>query len=125
MRKEMYMDTENPRIEWQTKSGKSCLKFTFQDKLTEDMAGAAIKKWQEAFQSKPGEKFILVWDCLKMAGYDNGSRTQWQIALKEMKDQIDTVWLITKSNVIRMGASVMSLFSSLEIKTVTSESEIT
>jgi hypothetical protein len=118
------MESGNPRIEWLQKSGMNYLKFTFKDTLTEEMARTAIKKWREAFQSKSGQKITLVWDCLEMAGYDTGSRHQWQIALKEMKDQIETVWLITKSNIVQMGASVMSLFSTLEIKTVSSESEI-
>jgi phosphopantetheine adenylyltransferase len=59
-----------------------------------------------------------------MGGYDTEARLQWQKTLKELENQIDTVWLITQSSLIKMGASVMSLFTKLKIQVVRSESEI-
>ncbi|KPK02013.1 MAG: hypothetical protein AMK71_03780 [Nitrospira bacterium SG8_35_4] len=118
------MEPENPKIEWLMKSGKNYLKFTFKGSLSKEMASVAIKKWRDAFHLKAEEKITLVWDCLEMEGYDTESRKSWQNALKEMKDQIETIWLITTSNVIKMGASIMGAFSTLKIRTVSTESEI-
>ncbi len=118
------MESNNPKLEWLVINEKECLKFTFSDVLTEQLAIAAIDDWKKAFASKPDEKIILIWNCLNMDRYDNKARTRWQKALKEMKSQIDCVWLINESNIIRMGASIMSLFVSFEIKVAGSESEI-
>ncbi len=118
------MKSENPTIEWYKKSGEQCLKFTFQEKLTEREAAIAIDEWREAFESKPGEKITLIWECNKMQGYETGARAKWTEALKELKSQIGPIWLISDSTFIRMGASVMAMFSSLNIKPVVSENEI-
>lgn len=118
------MKSENPRIVWSEKSGKQCLRFTFKRRLTAKEADVAIAEWREMFQSKAEQSIILIWDCKKMKGYDSAARVKWTEALEEMRSQIDTIWLITSSTVIRMGASVMGMFISLNIKAVRSESEI-
>jgi len=118
------MKNENPRIEWYEKSGKQCLKFTFAEMLTTQEAEAAIVEWRKAFQSKMDTSIILIWDCRKMKGYDSDARAQWTDALKEMKSQIDTIWLISASSYIKIGASVMGFFSSMDIKPIGCESEI-
>ena len=118
------MKSENPRIEWSEKSEKQCLRFTFGEKLTAKEAEVAIAEWREAFQSKKDEPIILIWDCRKMKGYESAARTKWTEALKELKPQIDTIWLISDSTLIRMGASVMGMLSSINIQAVSPESEI-
>jgi hypothetical protein len=119
------MKSENPRIEWVNKSGRRCLKFIFDKTLTADHAEVAITEWKEIFQSSEDESIILIWDCIKMQGYDSAARIRWTDALKDMKPRIDTIWLISESSLIRMGASVIALLSSLKIKTVDSENKIT
>ncbi len=118
------MKNVNPKIEWIQKSEKPCLKFTFTEMLTEEDAEIAIFKWREEFQSKKEESIILIWDCKKMKGYETAARIRWAEALKEMKSQIDKIWLISDSVITKMGASAMGLFSSINIKVVQSESEI-
>ena len=115
---------ENPKIELQQNSSKKCLKFTFEQRLTEQDAKSAIESWQNAFSSNPNDKFIMIWDCIKMTGYDSGARIIWQDALKKMKNQIECIWLITNSSLIKMGASVMSVFASYPLIVVGSEQEI-
>jgi len=118
------MKSENPRIEWSEKSGKQCLRFTFGEMLTGKEAEIAIAEWREAFESKTDESIVLIWDCRKMKGYESAARTKWTEALKKLKPQIDTIWLISDSTLIRMGASVMSMLSSINIQPVSSEGEI-
>lgn len=115
---------ENPRIECKNNPNKKCLKFIFNDKLNEQDAVSAIERWRKSFKSYPGEKIVLIWDCLNMKGYKSGVRNHCQSALKEMKGQIGSIWLITNSGFIRMGASVMSVFASYPIKVVNSENDI-
>lgn len=118
------MKSENPRIDWAAVSARQCLRFTFGERLTTREAELAIAEWREAFLSKKDEAIILIWDCRKMKGYDSAARSIWTDALKEMKPQIDTIWLITDSTVVRMGAYVMGMLTSLNIKVVASETEI-
>ena len=115
---------ENPEIEWIEKSGKTCLKFTFQGSFGEQEAKGAILKWREALSSKPQERVVHIWDCLAMKDYEQQARTMWSEACKDLKDQIDIIWVITGSMLIKMGATVISVFTSLNIKVVSSEDHI-
>ena len=96
----------------------------FGEKLTANEARVAIEEWREAFASKIGQSVILIWDCRKMKGYESEARTIWTGALKEMKSQIATIWLISDSTIIKMGASVMGMLCSIKIKAVSSENDI-
>ena len=102
----------------------NCLKFIFRNEFTKDQAEEGIEIWKKVFHSKPDEKFTLIWHCLEMKGYEPSSRRLWQQAMKELKAQIECIWLVSNSKVIKYGASLMSLFTSFEIKTVHSEDEI-
>lgn len=115
---------DNPNIQWIKKSGQDCLKFTFSGKFREQDAVTATENWRQIFATKKQEKIILIWDCLEMHDYDQQARALWQSACKEMKDQITVIWVITNSILIRMGASVISVFTSLKIKVVSTEKEI-
>ena len=119
------MSNENPRIEWSQISGREVLLFTFSELLTADEAEFAILLWRKEFQSKMDKPVTLVWDCKLMKDYESEAKERWTAALKEMKNQIETIWLISDSTIIRMGASVMGMFTSLKIKPVSSESQIT
>ena len=60
-----------------------------------------------------------------MKCYESGARKKWTNALFEMKPQIGTIWLISDSALIRMGATVMGMATSLNIRTVGCESDLT
>ena len=116
--------SRNPIIEWTGMSGKECLKFTFTGKLTRNEADIAILEWRNQFRSTVDKPIHVIWDCRKMEGYEPAAKDHWTDALNEMKDDIDTIWLLAESPVIKMGASIMGLFTSIRIMPVTSESEI-
>ena len=118
------MSSENPRIERCQKSGKECLRFVFGERLTAVDAEAAVGEWRKIFQLENGAPRVLIWDCREMKGYDSAARIQWTAALKELKRQIESIWLITDSSVIKMGASVMGMVSSIDIKVIRAENEI-
>ena len=116
---EMY-----PKVEWCSKTGGNHLRFTFGEKLTAQQAEEAVAHWQEAFAKRKDQCVSLIWDCRKMKAYESAARVIWTNALNEMKPQIGSIWLISNSTIIKMGASVMAMATSLHIKNVNSDSEV-
>ena len=116
---------DNPKMEWVQKGGKNCLRFTFLESFKEQDAKVATAKWREELSAKPQqERFVHIWDCLAMKDYDQPARTMWSDTCKDLKGQIDVIWVITNSLLIKMGATVISVFTSLNIKVVSSEADI-
>lgn len=115
---------ETTKIETFDKSDKSYIKFTFSGRLEPSDAENAIRNWKKIFSENPDNKYIIIWDCLYMTGYDHDARVKWQSALSEMKNQIDYIWIITQSKIFKMGASVMALLTDIKLKVVASENKI-
>ena len=115
--------TMNPAIEWKTINDKEYLYFTFEGTLTEENASRGIVTWRELFGSKKGSH-ELIWDCMNMKGYKPMARSIWQKALKEHKDRIGIIWLITDSKLIQAGAKLMSFFVPYDFKVIKNKSEI-
>ncbi len=115
---------ENPAIEWIQKSGQDCLKFTFHGSFNEQNARTGIEKWREALATRPQQRVVHIWDCLDMKDYDQQARLMWSETCKEMKGQIEVIWVVTNSMLIKMGATVISVFTSLNIKVVRSERDV-
>lgn len=120
----MSKQSNNPKIEWCPIKGKECLKFTFLGTLTESEALDAIAKWKEMFSTKKEEKTVIIWQCLEMESYEPMARILWQGAIKELKNQIDKVWLVSDSIVIQAGAKIMAFFTTLDLRVVNSEEKI-
>ena len=59
-----------------------------------------------------------------MDDYDQEAKRMWIDACKELRLQIDTIWLISDSLLIHMGAKIISLMTHLEIRVVRSETDI-
>jgi len=114
----------NPQIEFCIEDKSNCLRFSFNGSLVEEEAKNAVNEWRRIFKSKKDNKLNLVWDCNKMTGYDPGARLVWQNALRELKDQIASIWVVSKSNMIRSGAMIISMMTKYNIKVVQDESEI-
>ena len=111
-------------IHWKNVNNRICLHFTFQGILSYELAMNGVNEWRKHFQGKEKLKIVIVWDCIKMTGYEPRSRIIWQKALKEMKEQIDTIWLISNSPIIKTGAKIMSLAVSYDIKGISKETDI-
>ena len=101
-----------------------CLKFSFGEHFNEDDANTAVKEWKDLIGSARGDKINIIWNCLDMKSYEAKALTTWQQALKQMKNQIENIWLITDSKKLKTGAMLMSAFSELKIKVVKSEEMI-
>ena len=114
----------NPKIEWCSVKNNNCLKFTFNGLLTKDDALNATNEWREIFSSNNITHVNIVWHCINMTGYEPIARSVWQKTLKELKDKIACIWLITESRIIKTGAMLISAFTSYDIKVVDSEDKI-
>jgi len=120
----MDQKTENPVIEWVRIKDTDCLKFTFTGILNADEADIAIAIWRQEFASRKGEKTVIIWNCIKMLDYEPKARVKWQNTMKELKDQIASIWLVTDSLIIKTGAAIMGIFTSLDINVVSSEDKV-
>lgn len=114
---------ENPAIEIKEFNGVDCIYFTFNGKLSENDATGAISRWKDYFV-KSNTVYTHVWNCVNMTGYEPMARISWQKAIKELKNNIGKIWLISDSSIIIAGAKILSLFTKMDINAVKSESDI-
>ncbi|MEJ2543609.1 MAG: hypothetical protein P8Y99_06030 [Calditrichaceae bacterium] len=115
---------EVTKIEVFKRNEKKYIKFIFSGRLEPNDADTAIIQWKEIFSKDPGIKYIVIWDCVRMQGYDHEARKKWQTALSELEKQIDFIWIITQSTMFKMGAQVMALLTNLNLKVVDTEDNI-
>lgn len=120
----MTSEITKPQINLCNDENNNCLRFSFKGSFVEEEVKKAVAKWKQVFKTNEGKKLNLVRDCNKMTGYDPGARLVWQHALEELKDQISSIWLVSKSSMIRSGAMIISMITKHNIKVVKFESEI-
>jgi hypothetical protein len=101
-----------------------CLNFKFVGEFKETDAIEGVEEWRKMFAPLQDIKVSMVWDCLEMTGYESKARIVWQKAMKDMRDQIGTVWLISTSKVIKAGAKLISAFTKFKIKVVKTHEEV-
>jgi hypothetical protein len=105
-------------------NGQPTLTFTFQGKFTYREALKFGEAWREVFNAQPDSQFVVTFDALEMKDYEAGARITWQKIINELKSQIQEIYLVTDSRFIATGAKLMGLFTSFEIKTVSSKSDL-
>ena len=59
-----------------------------------------------------------------MKGYDPEARNICQKAIRDLKPQIENIWVVTNSSLIKMGTMDMGMFVSYKLKVVESFNEI-
>lgn len=107
----MVFLSENLDITAKTVNSTNYLYFKFKGKFTEDISQQACRAWLEFFK-QTAKSYTLVWDCMQMEGYELGARNEWVNALKEGKQQINKITVISDSMIIRGAARLMlKLFS--------------
>ena len=115
---------EITKIEVFIRNEKKYIKFVFSGRLEPHDAENAIIQWKDIFSKNSGIKYIVIWDCIRMQGYDHEARKKWQTALSELEKQIDFIWIITHSTMFKMGAQVMALLTNINLKVVETEDQI-
>ena len=116
----------NTELKWETINGKRFLKFIFDGHFSAKAAAPAIIEWRKEFDNEipAGQKVNIIWDCLKMTGFDPNVKSTWQKTLKELREKISEIWIVSSNPVIRVAALTMGVFSNYKIKTVISEDDI-
>jgi len=112
------------KMEWFEKLGMQYGRFHFVQKLTKKAAENAINEWKIKFTEQSTKKITMIWDCTELTDYEPMARIFWQKTLKETQNQIECVWLISDSKIIRAGASIMSLFVNFNMKVMSSEKDV-
>lgn len=113
-----------PTLEWLSDIQTLYLRFTFGESFSHDDATIAISQWREAFASRPGEMITLIWDCTAMKDYHGSAKSIWTASLRDFDDQIEMIWMISGSSLVRIGATFMARMAQIPFKSVRSEAEI-
>ncbi|MEP2951393.1 MAG: hypothetical protein ABJO91_15370 [Ekhidna sp.] len=93
------------------KKDKSFLHFVFRNKFTEDMSTEATQVWSNFCDLNSTKKFIHIWDCQSMGGFDNSAKNKWISHLNKYKNQTEKIILISDNIIIRGAGRIMSKIS--------------
>ena len=118
------MSKGSVRVTWESRGTGKALQFEFPEELTLAAAEEALRAWRKELDAAGGAPVTIVWDCRRMKGYDSQARKVWQDALQELKSRIGTVWLVSGSSFVRLGAMLMGKALSIEIRSVDSPQAI-
>ena len=84
--------------------------FHFQDHFSTTAAEKACEIWTD-FHEKNASSLIHIWDCTSMKSFDMAAKNVWMGKMKDHKDYIERIILISDSIFIRGAARLMSKFS--------------
>ena len=104
--------------------GKTYLHFLFRNKFDLESAKEATTLWNECCQNQPNQKFIHIWDCQQMTGFDKAAKDLWMEYLKKYEGQTEKIQLVSDNIIIRGAARIMSRFSNHSIEVYKSLNEI-
>lgn len=115
---------DNLEIKKIYEKGKNFMLFTFRGKFSEKSCEEGYNKWKQINSRYPLDTFIHVWDCEQMTGFEQAAKKKWMVAMNEMYDQMEEVWLVADNILIRGAARLMSKFSKHELKAFKNTSEV-
>lgn len=93
-----------------------CLHFKFREKFKVETSVSASKVWTNFLDEHPNEHVEFVWDCVGMTGFELEARKEWYEAMKNYKDRISKVYMISDKLMIRSAAKVMLQFFGIPSK---------
>lgn len=120
----MILKSENVDIKSNARFGHYCLHFVFKGKFTEKASELSTSAWKEEVSKNAGSKYVLVWDCLKMDGFEIGARREWLECMKVLKHSIHSVVVVSDNVVIRGAAYLMLKLFTFESTVVKSFDEL-
>ncbi|MEQ9467453.1 MAG: hypothetical protein RLN88_08580 [Ekhidna sp.] len=89
-------------------NGKDFLHFGFKNKFSEDMSLKATDIWAKFCDDNPSKRFIHIWDCQSMTGFDNSAKKRWMDHLDKYSGQTEKIILVSDNIIIRGAARIMS-----------------
>lgn len=103
----MLLKSENVELQFDDRFDLPCLNVKFKGKFTELASVQSTKIWKVVFDKQEDSKFIMIWDCLEMTGFEMSARREWLTHLHLLHHQIDRVIVISNSVLIRGSARLM------------------
>jgi len=79
---------------------------------------------EKHFQADLMKELYISGIAVTMDDYDQEAKKIWIENCKKFRGQIDSIWLISNSMLINMGAKIISLVTYLDVRTVKSEADI-
>jgi hypothetical protein len=104
-------------------NNRECLRFNFSGVLKQKDAVQVCSEWKTISQTTK-KKYVIIFNATKMVDYEPMTRNSFQSTMSELKSQIDQIWVVSESKLIRGGAAIMGMFTSFSIKAVDSEEHI-
>jgi hypothetical protein len=117
----MAVISDLKNIERFTLNNKECLKLNLNGILNQKDAIRVCSEWKAIAELDKTKKFVVILNAKNMIDYEPMTRNSFQNTMKELKNQIDQIWVVSNSNLIRGGAAIMGLLTSFTIKAVDSE----
>lgn len=103
--------SEGVEIKIISQNGRSYLHFTFNGKFTTELSIDAIEEWKSHCEANSSEKFIHIWDCQNMSGFDKKAKDLWMEQMDSLFNQTERIILISDNIIIRGAARLMSRFT--------------
>lgn len=110
----------NPDVALKVINDKKCIIVTYEGYLKAEDTESAVERTIKFLEENPGEKLVLVWNCLKITNYEATARKILQKAGADYKDSLEIVYAIVTSPIIIAATEIISFFSPVTIKTVNS-----
>ena len=111
------------RVRIDSIAGKSCLTHVFKGHLTKAEAQEHLRQQRLRMKSL-GRPVIFVWDCREMSSYESAARLLWQAELSALRGEIREAWVVSGSQLIRMGASMLGMFGHFPIHTCSTMEDV-
>ena len=94
-----------------SQNGNEYIHFHFEGKFYEQLSVDAIKRWKSLCIYNPSKKFVHIWDCRNMSGFEAKAKKLWMEQMDSLHNQTARIILISDNIIIRGAASLMSRFT--------------
>ena len=99
------------------------LYFEFKGKFTEEASKKACAAWTKHLGQNMSQT-VLIWDCLKMDGFEMAAKNEWVKALNQLHDKVSSVTVVSDNIVIRGASRLMFKLFGFKSKVVKSHKEL-
>jgi hypothetical protein len=120
----MTITIDFKNIEQITINNKECLRINLKGIINQKSAMLTCSEWKAISDANKTKKYVIIFNAKDMTDYEPMTRTHFQNNMKELKNQIDQVWVISESTLIRSGAAIMGMLTSFPIRAVNLEDQI-
>jgi hypothetical protein len=120
----LIAEHENVKISKCNHEDQPCMIFRFSGKLTHETAQTAVESWSEFQTTTNGSKFVHVWDCTRMSGFEIQAKDLWLAQLKANKDFIQSIKIVSDNIVIRGAARLIAKVTSHPLETFKSNEDL-